>query len=1108
MDIGQISGTVVDNSKAAVPGAKVTVSDEGNHVSRDATTNNSGYYAFPNLMVGTYTVEVEAQGFQKFRQTGIHLNSSDQLNVSAVLTVGSLTQTVQVSDSGTAIALSLEPTTGGTVTATQFQQLEVNGRNPIYLALLEPGVVGSDISTFDPDSVSNGGFSMNGGRADAYTVYVDGAMATRTRESGSMLGAQDMNSVQEIQVLTGNFDAELGRSNAGQIRFVTRSGTTQFHGEGYEVIRNAAFDANSWSRNGSPLARQNANPPKQNYNDFGFDVGGPVFIPGKFNKDRNKLFFFLAEEWVRRRYDDDVTGTVPTAAMRTGDLSVLLNPKNIYFGKARVATNPATGQPFPNNVIPASQVSAQGSAIVNAYPLPTAGFQQGSANWLTTYHVTSNVQKQTFKADYYINDKNHLYVRGTFIPWHFNNPLEGTLGLFQSEWSRPNRTGIVDLTTSFTPTLLNDFSVSANSDGKGSIQANSACGSFCDRTSHGITYPYLYPGTKLDPTKIPTIAVTGLTTIDTGPYPGSWAGFVEDVTDNVTKVAGNHTIKAGATFEYAGQNDLIQLTTASAPQTNNQNGSFQFLDSGAANTTGLGIANALLGNFNTYSEIGAKPETPWQAKSLDLFVQDVWQAKPKLSIHYGLRYSLWPAWSTTNGTIAQFEPEFYNSAQAATVSRTTGFITSGSPYNGIVLPGSGPTKDALNRYPFLSQYLSLYHNLPAGFAPTQFGLVQPRLGVAYQLTSNTVIRSGIGYFADRTAINRDTALGGNPPFMPQTTLVNGNINTLTSAASIVSPFTMTINAPNNVWPTAWEYNVTVQHQFGHGLDVSAAYVGNRGLHLQRKRNINQLQTNTTYSNPSVNTNALRPYLGAGIIDMSENSGASRYNSFQTAARRTVGQITFSASYTWSKSMDNTSILTDVLPNAYNDTTYWGRSDFDVPQALTMSYVYNLPYRNKTGFLGETLGSWTLSGTNQFQEGLPFSVRTNIDYAGVGTGSGNQFWNVTGTTSGCGTSFIANAGATVYCPTAFNAPTTGTFSTQDNRNIFRNPGFWEWNLALHKQFPIPLGERSNLEFRAEAFNLLNHPNWGAVVSNPLSSTFMMVTTKTGNRNLQFQLKFSF
>ncbi len=1108
VDIGQISGTVVDNSKASVPGVTVTATNEGSQIAQKVTTNSSGYYTFPNLAVGTYTVTADAKGFAKYVRTGIHLNATGQVDIPIQLSLGAVTETVQVTESA-AQAISLEPSTGGTVTSQQFQQLEVNGRNPVYLALLEPGVVGTNIATFDPDSVSSGAFSMNGGRTDAYTVYVDGALATRTRESGSMLGAQDMNSVQEVQVLTGNFDAEYGRSSAGQIRFVTKSGTTKFHGDAYEVIRNAAFDANSWQRNNSPITSQNSKPPKQNYNDFGFDVGGPVFVPGKFNKDRNKLFFFIAEEWVRRRYDDDTTGTVPTAAMRSGDLSYLLNPHNTFFGKTRIATDPVTHQPFPGNIIPASRVNQQGMAILNAYPLPTPGFQQGSANWIQTYPVYSNVQKTTFRADYSINDKNHLYVRGTFIPWRFNNPLEGTLGLFQSLWSRPNRTGIVDLTTSFSPTFLNDFSISANSDGKGSIVADPACGALCDRSTYGITYPYLYPGTKLFLQKIPTITVTGLTTVDTGPYPGSWSGFVEDFTDNLTKVTGNHTIMFGGTFEHAGQNDLIQLTTASPPQTNNQNGAFQFLDTGMAGTTGLGIANALLGNFNNYSEFGAKPETPWVANSLDLFVQDVWQATRKLSLHYGLRYSIWPAWSTSNGAIAQFEPAFYNPAQAATVSPTTGFITSGSPYNGIVLPGSGPSADALKRYPFLSQFQSLYHNLPAGFVPTQWDLFQPRFGLAYQIASNTVLRTGVGYFADRTAINRDTALGGNPPFMPQTTLVNGNIGSLGSAASIAVPFTMTINAPNNVWPTAWDYNVTVEHQFGHGINASAGYVGNRGLHLQRKRNINQIvQPDTIYQYPNVNPNALRPYLGAGIIDISENSGLSWYNALQLNATKTAGPLTFSASYTYSSSLDNTSVLTDVLPNAYNDKNYWGPSDFNVPQALIVSYVYNLPFRGRNSLVKKIFGNWTLSGINQFESGMPFSVRENIDYAGIGPGSGNQFWNLTGNTSGCSTPFVPNQGATLYCPDAFSAPALGTFASGDNRNIFSNPGFWEWNLAIHKQFPIPINERSNIEFRAEAFDLLNHANWGPVNSNPLSSAFMMVTTKTGNRNLQFELKMSF
>lgn len=324
---------------------------------------------------------------------------------------------------------------------------------------------------------------------------------------------------------------------------------------------------------------------------------------------------------------------------------------------------------------------------------------------------------------------------------------------------------------------------------------------------------------------------------------------------------------------------------------------------------------------------------------------------------------------------------------------------------------------------------------------------------------------------------------------------------------MVVPFTMTINAPSNVWPTSWEYNGTVEHQFRGGFNLSGGYVGNRGIHLQRKRNINQiLQPGTVYAQPNVNPNALRPYVGAGIIDTSENSGLSWYNALQVQSSKTSGPLTFSASYTLSRSTDNTSVLTDVLPNAYNDKDYWGPSDFNIPQALIFSYVYNIPFHNPSRLVSQALGRWAISGINQLESGVPFSVRENIDYAGIGPGSGNQFWNVTGKTSGCSTGFIHNQGAKLYCTDAFSAPATGTFAAGQNRNAFSNPGFWEWNLALHKQFPIR--EQSNIEFRAEAFNLLNHPNWGPVDSTPLDSNFMKVTTKTSNRNLQLQLKLSF
>jgi hypothetical protein len=299
----------------------------------------------------------------------------------------------------------------------------------------------------------------------------------------------------------------------------------------------------------------------------------------------------------------------------------------------------------------------------------------------------------------------------------------------------------------------------------------------------------------------------------------------------------------------------------------------------------------------------------------------------------------------------------------------------------------------------------------------------------------------------------------------------------------------------------------VERRFKHGVIVSAAYVGNRGLHLQRKRNINQiLQPGTTYANPSINPNALRPYLGAGIIDMSENSGLSRYNAFQSTVRKVTGPLTLSASYTYSRAMDNTSSLTDVLPNSYNDKDYWGPSDYNVPQALTISYTYNLPFQGRNSLIKAVIGGWAISGINQFESGMPFSVRENIDYAGVGAGSGNQFWNVTGNPNGCSTPFIPNVGATLYCASAFTAPAQGTFAQGDTRNIFNNQGFWQWNLAAHKSFPIR--EATKLEFRAETYDFLNHPNWGSVDSTPTDSSFMRVTSKSGNRNMQFELKLSF
>lgn len=1102
-DSGQISGYLRDASQAVISGGIVTVVNEGNRDQRQTTTNNNGYYVFPNLPVGTYSISAEVPGFKKSFETGVVLNAAGKVNIDLLMTVGAIAESVEVKASAARVQTE-SAQVGRVVESKQIQDMTLNGRNPIYLALLKPGVTGGSTGTFDPDSVSNGGFNINGGRADEYVVMVDGAVATRTRSSGSMLGAQDVDSIQEVQILTANYGAEYGRSSAGQIRFVTKSGTRDFHGDLVENFRNSALDANDWTRNHSPLASQNLGPAPFRFNQYGWDLGGPAFIPKVTRRDNTKLYFFWAEEWIKRREGNTATGTVPSAAMRKGDFSELLNPANPYFKKTVAINDPSSGKPFVSNVILPGSLSHNGLALLNAYPLPTPGFQQGTSNYIVTYPHFSDTRKDTVKVDYLITEKERLTFRATHIPWVFDGPFEGTLGLFQSSWSRPNRTAALSLTSVFTPTFVNEFTLSANSDGLGSIYANPACGARCNRSTYGIDYPFIFPGTKWFGEKIPSITINGLTTIDNGPYPGTWAGFVYAVANNTTKIVGNHTLKFGVFIEHSGQNDHIQFTTASAPATINENGSFRFLD---GSFTGFGLGNAAMGLFSDYSELGGKPITPWVATSFDWFLQDSWKVNKKLTLEYGVRHSIWPPWHSRWGSLAEFLPAFYDQSKAPVVDPKQGFITSGDPYDGIVLPACKVPSEEGNRFPVLhtGQFNRLYHCLPEGLAQTHYGVFQPRIGIAFAPTPKMVVRGGIGMFANRTAINRDTALGGNAPFQPQQTVINGSADAPAGATVRLFPFTLTSQDPVFKIPVAWNWNATFQRDVGWGTTVEVGYVGRRGIHNQRKRNINQLLPGTIQANPGINANALRPFVGLGILGLAENSGLSMYNGLQVSIeRRFATGLQFGVAYTYSRSYDNTSSLTDVLPNTYDDRGYWGLSDFDRPQVLSLNTIYKIPFLNGSStWVRRVLGNWEVSGVYQAQSGTPFSVRKNVDYAGVGAGSGNQFWNMTGDPHLEPTAFTDSA--VWFNKAAFAQPTAGTFGIQP-RNLLRNPGSLNFDASLRKNFVIV--ERQQLQFRFEVFNVINHPNWNGASSDPTSGSFGLVTGKSGNRNLQLALKYIF
>ncbi len=1103
-DSGQISGFVRDSSGSVMPGVAVTVTNEGNREQHQTTTNESGYYVFPNLVVGSYTIKVEAKGFRNFVQEGVKLSAADKIGVEVEMAVGTVTETVEVKASAVRVQAETAQVSR-TIESRQIQDLTLNGRNPIFLALLKPGVRGGSISAFQPDDVTNGGFSINGGRQDEYLVMVDGAIATRTRSSGSMLGAQDVDTIQEVQILTADYSAEYGRSSAGQIRFVTKSGTQHLHGDLVENFRNSWLDANSWTRNHSPDHKTASGAAPFRFNQYGYDIGGPIFIPGKFNSDRSKLFFIFAQEWIKRREEVTGTGTVPSLAMRNGDFSELLDPSNRFFGKKRVITDPLTGKPFFNNVIFPDRISHNGQALLRAYPEPTPGFQQGTSNWIGTERRFSDLRKDTLKIDYLLSVKHRVSFRATYIPWPFNEPLGGLSRMWE-RWSRPNSTGALSLTSTLSPTLVNEFTFSANSDGKGEIHEDPACGAKCRRSTYGINYPFIFPGTKWFAEKLPTIRIDGVSTLDAGPYPGTWAGFVYAWANNTTKIVRNHTIKWGVFIERSGQNDVIQFTTATPPATNNQNGAFRFFDNRSGGT-GLGLGNAILGLFNDYSEFGAKPMTPWVATATDLFVQDSWKATKRLTLEAGVRWSYWPPWHSRWGSLAMFDPNFYDPSKAAVIDSKDGFIVSGDRFNGIVLPGSGVPPAEGGRFPVLhsGEFTRLYHGLPEGFSETHKDVFQPRLGLAFALNPKTAIRAGVGAFANRTMINRDTALGGNAPFQPQQTVINGKADAPAGATQRVFPFNMTIQDLVFKIPVAWNWNVTFQRELARSTIVEAAYVARLGLHNQRKRNINQLPAGTLQANPGINPNFLRPFRGMGIIGISENSGNSIYNGLQISVeRRFASGLQFGVAYTLSRVSDNSSDLTDTLPNAYDDRAYWGISDLDRTHVLILNYIYEIPLlRGGSGLAHKLLGNWEISGINQFQSGAPFSVRDSTDIAGVGPGSGALFWNLIGSPDIARTPFTNSA--VWFNKAAFEAPAPGTFGVQP-RNMLRNPGFRNWDLGIRKNFPF--NESQRLQFRFEVFNLLNHPNWGGANANPRSGSFGLVTSKSGERVIQLALKYIF
>ncbi|MGH9629830.1 MAG: carboxypeptidase regulatory-like domain-containing protein, partial [Bryobacteraceae bacterium] len=683
-DTSQISGFVRDASGAVVPNADVTVRNEATNAERRATSNESGYYVIPNLTPGFYTVIVEAEGFKRYEKTTNKLDANLATTVNADLQVGQVTETVEVTAEIGQVQAETA-TVGRTVEATQIERLMLNGRNPINLALLKAGVrTDGSIARFS-FGLTSGNYAINGARSQDSTIFMDGAVATRTRANGTSIGAADVDTVQEVQILTANYNAEYGRSGGGQIRMVTKSGTSDFHGSAYEYFRNSALDANSWSRNRAGLPNE-----AYRFNQFGYVFSGPVFIPGKFNTDRNKLFFLWSQEWVRYRRESTSIETVPSMAMRSGDFSELLNASNPFFGRVRTVNDPETGQPFPGNIIPANRLSENGLAFLNAIPEPTPGFLQGRNNFIQTRPNPQDQRKDTASVDFVPTLNHTIRARWQNYNWKAVDAFRGGFDRAVTDWDRPNMTSSVNHIWTISPTTINEFVVTASVD-RVYINIDREGGRY-ERSRYGINYPYIFPERKEIFDKIPTIAISNFTQLDGGPYPSSSTGPIYTISNSTTKILNNHTLKWGVFFERSGQNDFDQINVTGVPGgTNNQNGRFVFDDTRqGAPSTGLAVGNAAMGLFTTYAEIGQRSYTPYRGHMFEWFLQDSWRVNQKLRLELGLRHTILQPYYSLWRNMAAFDSKYYDPSKEAVLDPSTGFIIStGDRFNGIVIPGEG-----------------------------------------------------------------------------------------------------------------------------------------------------------------------------------------------------------------------------------------------------------------------------------------------------------------------------------------------------------------------------------------------------------------------------------
>jgi hypothetical protein len=1106
-------GTVNDESKAVVPGADVVLTHEATGTVRRTVTNSEGFFSIVGVPAGVYSISIEVSGFAKWVRTGITLQAGDRVTVSDILlNVATAQQQVEVVAAGPTLIPVSTGEKSQVITAKQIQNLAVLGRSADELLKILPGVVYTNPD--DPGGPAGftvqfnrgiGNYNVAGTRNTQVANMSDGANVIDPGCNCGSAVTPNMDMVQEVQVQTANFAAE---NALGPVVFnsVSKSGTSEFHGEAYIYARHSVFNSRDWRNTFFKTEK-----PQDSFYFPGFNIGGPL------SKARNKLFFFAGFELQRQNHDLGVRpAIVPTEAMRKGDFTDLsyikalngydanLAPKNDAEGNNNWGGKPITANMLQGGRINPAAIDKGGQLLVNLLPLPNKDPLVSNG-----YNYTSNVlnpehrYQALVRVDYDISDNTKLYTRFNhesqaspypFTLWWYNSndvPWPGNLKGDYNTWS--SSTSLVNV---LDPTTTNEVVFAATYWGMPhEIRDKQAV----SRKSLGYPYRGLFKQNTTD--VVPNFTDWG----------GGVADFIQpgglddptifgnkwlvSVRDNFSKVVGTHTMKYGFFFEYV---------TNDEPTTGQDNGQLEPTNWGG-NSTGNAYADLLLGRVGGYAETTKNITGLFRKREWSGYAQDSWKATRRLTLEYGARFQHQGWMYEKNGLLFGFDPKLYNPASKIT------------DYSGLVSPHLG-------------------HDVPRSIRKTPALLVSPRFGFAFDLTGkgNTVIRGGGGVYQYHDRNGDVFGVIANPPLRQSTYICCGielkDVELIDPTTQIQKSNLSVLEPNSDRIPKTYSWSFTLSHRLPFATVLEASYVGNSSSNQMTCTNCSANNLNAVREGAMIgfpfgeDPNNYRPYKNYGTILVKSHSLSQNYHSMQLTANRQTGRVNYAMAYTFSKTLGIGGDSFNV-PVATFDTRRrsYGPLPYDRTHGLSIAYNAMLPGNFKNAFAKMVVNGWQVSGITQWQSGGPLS---GIQFSGtMADGQQISAIRVTGTPDVAARPFLTcdprkDLAENQYAnPNCFKAPLiqqNGIFVMP----YMKYPAFQNHDLSLFKNWGF--SEHKRLQFRVSMYNFLNHPLPFFAGSDPgLAMNFVngvpdqttlqkfgRTTLKRGRRLMQFALKFQF